>query len=95
MIELLGLLLLQRERGWTLQELTGALAAPSSSVHRELGRAEQAGIVTRDAGARSLRFTAATDDPFYEPLVALLGRSVGVERELRAALSELPCVLVA
>jgi predicted nucleotidyltransferase len=94
-IELLGLLLLQPERSWTLQELAGGLAAPSSSVHRELGRAEQAGIVTRDASARPHRFAAATDDGFYEPLAALLARSVGVEQDLRAALDGQPGVLAA
>jgi predicted nucleotidyltransferase len=94
-IELLGLLLLQPERSWTLQELTGGLAAPASSVHRELGRAEQAGIIRRDVSARPHRFAAATDDAFYDPLVALLGRSVGVEQDLRAALDGQPGVLAA
>jgi predicted nucleotidyltransferase len=94
-LELLGLLLLQPERSWTLQELARGLAAPSSSVHRELGRAERAGIVTRDASTRPHRFAAATDDAFYEPLVGLLGRSVGVEQELRAALDGQPGVLAA
>jgi predicted nucleotidyltransferase len=94
-LELLGLLLLQPERSWTLQELARGLAAPSSSVHRELGRAEQAGIVTRDASTRPHRFAAATDDAFYEPLVGLLGRSVGVEQDLRAALDGQPGVLAA
>jgi short-subunit dehydrogenase/predicted nucleotidyltransferase len=45
--------------------------------------------------ARPHRFAAATDDPFYEPLAALLGRSVGVEHELRAAFEEEPGVVVA
>jgi hypothetical protein len=51
-------------------------------VHRELGRAERAGIVARDASVRPHRFVAATDDAFYEPLVALLSRTIGVEQEL-------------
>jgi len=94
-LALLGLLLLQAERSWTLQELAESLAAPASSVHRELRRAEQAGIVTRDASSRPHRFAAATSDAFYEPLVQLLSRSVGVEHELRAALDEHPGVLAA
>ena len=83
---MLALLLLQPERSWTLQELTEALGAPQSSVHRELGRAEAAGIITREAEARPHRFRAATDDPFHEPLATLLDRSVGVEEQLRTAL---------
>jgi predicted nucleotidyltransferase len=94
-LRLLALLLLQPERSWTLQELAGSLAAPASSVHRELGRAEDAGIVNREANARPHRFAAATNDAFYEPLVLLLSRSVGVETELRVALDEHPGVLAA
>lgn len=93
-VRLLALLLLQPERSWTLQELARALDAPASSVHRELGRAEDAGIVRRDATARPHRFQAAVDDPLHEPLATLLGRSVGVEEQLRAVL-ERPDVLVA
>lgn len=84
-LRLLALLLLQPERSWTLQELTETLGAPQSSVHRELGRAEAAGIITRESEARPHRFRAATDDPFHEPLATLLDRSVGVEEQLRAA----------
>ncbi len=85
-VHLLALLLLQPERQWTLQGLVSALDAPQSSVHRELGRAEAAGIVIRDDAARPHRFSAATSDPSYEPLAQLLQRSVGVEGELEAIL---------
>jgi predicted nucleotidyltransferase len=85
-VRLLALLVLQPERSWTLQELASALGAPQSSVHRELGRAEAAGVVSREAGGRPHRFSAATDDAFYEPLAELLRRSVGVEAQLRASL---------
>jgi predicted nucleotidyltransferase len=93
-IRMLALLLLQPERNWTLQELAQALNAPVSSVHRELGRAEAAGIVRRNATARPHRSQAATDDPLYEPLASLLRRTVGVEEQLRAVL-ERPDVLAA
>jgi predicted nucleotidyltransferase len=86
-LRLLALLLLQPERAWTLQELATDLGAPQSSVHRELSRAEDAGLVVRDATGRPHRFTAATGDAMYEPLAALLRRSVGVEAELRSVLS--------
>jgi predicted nucleotidyltransferase len=93
-LHLLGLLLLQPERVWTLHELAEALGAPQSSVHRELGRAEAAGIVRRDSARRPYRFSAAEDDPFYEPLASLLGRSIGVEEQLRESLDR-PDVQVA
>ncbi len=83
---MLALLLLQPERNWTLHELVEALGSPQSSVHRELGRAEAAGIVRRDRAGRPHRFSAAVDDAFYEPLASLLRRSVGVEEQLRESL---------
>jgi predicted nucleotidyltransferase len=86
-LRLLALLLLQPERSWTLHELAEAVDAPQSSVHRELGRAEAAGIVRRNATARPHLFRAAGDDAFYEPLASLLRRSVGVELRLREALN--------
>ncbi|HEX3392091.1 MAG TPA: nucleotidyltransferase domain-containing protein [Solirubrobacteraceae bacterium] len=85
-LHLLALLLLQPERSWTLQQLAQTLGAPVSSVHRELGRAERAGIIYRDATARPHRFQAASEGPLHEPLVELLRRSVGVEEQLRTAL---------
>jgi predicted nucleotidyltransferase len=85
-LHLLALLLLQPERSWTLQELAQALDAPASSVHRELGRAQRAGIIRRSAAARPHRFQAATEDPLYEPVAELLRRSVGVEQQLRVTL---------
>lgn len=85
-VRLLALLLLQPERYWTLGDLAETLQAPQSSVHRELGRAEEAGIIDRDASRRPHRFRAATDEPLTEPLIALLQGSVGVEGQLRSAL---------
>jgi predicted nucleotidyltransferase len=85
-LRMLALLLLQPERDWTLHELADALGAPQSSVHRELSRAEEAGVIRRDATARPHRFRAAMEEPLVEPLVALLHRSVGVEEELRTVL---------
>lgn len=85
-VHLLALLLLQPERSWTLQELSDALDAPQSSVHRELSRAQDAGVIRRDDTGRPHRFSAATDDPAYAPLADLLRQSVGVEIELRTVL---------
>jgi predicted nucleotidyltransferase len=85
-MRLLALLLLQPECSWTLAQLAEAVDAPPSSVHRELGRAEAAGTVRRNAAARPHLFSAAADDAFYEPLATLLRRSVGVELQLREAL---------
>ena len=85
-MRLLTLLLLQAERTWTLKELATALGAAHSSVHRELARAEAAGLIRRDGSAKPHRFQAASEDPLYEPLATLLRASLGIEAELSAAL---------
>jgi predicted nucleotidyltransferase len=85
-MRLLASLLLQPEREWTLQALAEALSAPQSSVHRELERAEAAGIISRDATSRPHRFQAAPSDPLFEPLANLLSRTIGVEAQLRTSL---------
>ena len=85
-LRLLALLLLQPERSWTLDGLAETLGAPRSSVHRELERAERAGLVRREAASRPHNFIAATEESMFEPLSTLLQRSVGIEEELRAAL---------
>ncbi|HEX7245208.1 MAG TPA: nucleotidyltransferase domain-containing protein, partial [Solirubrobacterales bacterium] len=49
--------------------------------------AQDAGIVTRDDSARPHRLAAAQTSPIFVPLRDLLQRTVGVEDELRSALS--------
>jgi len=85
-VRLLALLLLQPERTWSLTELRERIGAPVSSVHREIDRAERAGLVRRDDSVRPHRLAALTASPLYEPLRLLLERTVGVEEELRRAL---------
>jgi predicted nucleotidyltransferase len=85
-VEMLALLLLQPDRSWTLEGLAERVRAPQSSVHRELGRAVDAGVATRDQSRRPHLFRAATDSPIYEPLKELLERTAGVRVRLARAL---------
>src|SRR3712207_88645 len=55
-LEMLGLLLLQPDASWALGDLARRLKAPQSSVHRELQRAVDAGIVVRDSSHRPHRY---------------------------------------
>lgn len=70
-------------------------SAPLGSVHRELTRAVDAGIVEKDASVRPHRFQAATASPVFEPLKKLLERTIGVEIELESQLSEVDGVELA
>jgi len=89
---MLGLLILGSKDTWTVQELARRLGATSVSIHRELHRALDAGLLVRDPIGRTYLYRAATDSPLYEPLRLLLERTVGIEAELRRALEDLPGV---
>jgi predicted nucleotidyltransferase len=93
--ELLGLVLLQSDRNWTLDQLAGLLHAPHSSVHRELTRAVDAGIIIRENRRRPFHFRAAKDSPIFAPLRDLVALTVGVEARLGQALGDLPEVRLA
>lgn len=94
-LELLGLLLLQPEREWTLDDLVQLVGAPASSVHRELGRALGAGLVYRDDRRRPHLYQAAQDSPAFQPLHDLLERTAGVPQRLADALSRVDGVRAA
>lgn len=83
---------LNDDRAWTAPELAARLDATAVSVHRELHRALDAGLLEREAVGRSFLYRGATDSPLYQPLRQLLERTVGIEPELRRALEEVPGV---
>lgn len=94
-LRILGLLLLNRERHWTAEQVEAAVGASATTVHRELRRALDAGILTRDDRARPHAYQAAVDSPAFEPLRALLVQTVGLECELSEMLREAPGVRAA
>lgn len=85
-LRVLGLIVLEPRRSWTVDQLAEASAAPRPSVHRELQRALAAGLIERDASRRPHRFRASTKSALYRPLRDLLKMTVGVEPELRRLL---------
>jgi len=77
------------EREQSLADLTARLAIPSPSVHREVERAEQAGIVRSRRVGRTRMVSADTTSPYFVPLRQLLvgpsapgGRSAQVGRNV-------------
>lgn len=89
---MLGLLILGPHETRTAPELARRLGATPVSIHRELHRALDAGLLVRDPIGRTYLYRAATDSPLYEPLRLLLERTVGIEPELRRALEDVPGV---
>jgi len=91
-MRLLGLLILGPDRTWTAPELAMRLEATPASLHRELHRALDAGVIVREPIGRTYLYRAATESPLHEPLQLLLERTIGIEAELRRALEDVPGV---
>lgn len=85
--EILADVLGDPSREESVSDLADRLGLPNGSVHREIVRAEQAGIVeTRRVG--KTRLVRANDaSPYYEPLRELLVRSFGVPKVLSEAIA--------
>jgi len=93
--EILAWLLDDPDRETSLAELSQRLRVPISSVHREIKRAEQAGlIVSRRVGQTKL-VRANRQSRFMAPLRQLLVMSFGVPDRLAWALADVPGVLSA
>jgi len=84
--EILALLLGDPDLELSLTEIAARTGAPHPSVHREIERAERAGlVVTRKVGnARLVR--ANTASPYYAGLAEVLTRAFGVPAVLAEAL---------
>lgn len=85
--ELLADILDVPDRERSLAELTVRLGVPAASVHREVERAEAAGIVRSRRVGRTRLVSADTASPYFTPLRDLLVRAFGVPARLRAALA--------
>ena len=84
--QILTIILLSPERGFTISELVAKVEASQSTVSREVQRAEMAGLVTTRGVGRSTFVVADTGSVLFEPLARLLlvsfGPSVVVGSEL-------------
>jgi predicted nucleotidyltransferase len=87
--ELLADILDEPEREQSLAELTERLGIPAASVHREVERAEAAGIVRSRRVGKTRLVSADTASPYFAPLREVLVRAFGAPARLRAALAGL------
>jgi len=84
--KILALLLGDPDLELSLTEVAARTGAPHASVHREIERAEQAGlVVTRKVGNTRL-VRANTDSPYHAGLAEVLTRAFGVPAVLAEAL---------
>jgi len=84
--ELLADILDDPEREQSLADLTKRLGIPTASVHREIERAEHAGIIGSRRVGRTRLVRANTASPYFLALRQLLVRAFGVPGRLRGAL---------
>ncbi len=84
--EILALLLEDPDLELSLTEIAQRTGAPHPSVHREILRAEQAGLVTTRKIGNTRLVRANTDSPYYAGLADVLTRAFGVPSVLAEAL---------
>ena len=79
---LLTVLLDDTERPLTSRELGERTGGSAASLHRELRRLTDAGLLEEETLGRTKRYRAARDAPAFEPLRELVRRTLGVDAEL-------------
>lgn len=87
--ELLADILDSPDREQSLTELTGRLGIPTASIHREVERAQAAGLIRSRRVGRTRLVSADTTSPYHVPLRQLLVSAFGVPARLRHALEDL------
>ena len=75
--DILAALLLNPEREYSVTDLAERFAAPPSTVHGEVKRLTEAGLLSRRQIGRSTMIRANTDNRLVEPLAELLFLSWG------------------
>ena len=84
--EILALLLGDPDLELSLTEIAERTGAPHPSVHREIERAEQAGLVTTRKVGNTRLVQADTASPYYAGLADVLTKAFGVPAILAEAL---------
>jgi len=86
--EILALLLGDADLELSLTEIAERTGAPYPSVHREIDRAEQAGLVTTRKVGNTRLVQADTSSPYYAGLADVLTKAFGVPAVIAEALRQ-------
>lgn len=82
----LGTLLLQPDKSLHVREIARLTGANAGSLHRELRKLAELGVLTRSQIGRQVNYRANTACPVYEELAGLLRKTSGMADVLRSAL---------
>lgn len=77
----------QPEKWWFMSELASFINTASSSLQRELNALVESGILRSRRDGNRLYFQAETDSPIFAPLRDLIVQTLGVNENLKEALS--------
>ncbi len=85
---ILALLLLRPDESFHLREIARRTDVSSGTLHRELGKLEEVGLVSRTSLGNQVRYQAERRCPVFGELASLLKKTGGLVDVLRDALSE-------
>jgi predicted nucleotidyltransferase len=88
-VELLALILGDPKAETSISDLSARLDIPFASVHREVERAERAGVLTSRKIGNTRLVRADTSSPYFDGLSSVLVRAFGVPAVLGRAMSGL------
>lgn len=83
----LGLLLLHPERQCHVREIARLTGTAAGTLHKELSRLAQAGILKRTGQGRQVYYAANRDCPIFEELASILRKTSGLADVLAGALA--------
>lgn len=89
----LGLLLLQPDRSYHVRELARLTGTSAGTLHKELARLTEAGVLRRESVGNQVRYSANRDCPIFEELASILRKTSGLIDVLAEALSSVESVI--
>lgn len=83
---ILALLLLRPEQSFHVREIARLAEVPAGSLHRELKRLAESGLLLREPAGNQVRYRANRDCPLFAELAGVFRKTVGLADVLREAL---------
>jgi predicted nucleotidyltransferase len=86
---ILALLLLRPEQSFHVREIARLAEVPAGSLHRELKRLAESGLLLREPAGNQVRYRANRDCPIFTELAGVFRKTEGLADVLRKALAPL------
>lgn len=89
----LGLLLLNPEQSYHVREIARLTNTAAGTLHKELARLAEAGLLVRNKMGNQVRYSANRDCPVFEELASILRKTSGLVDVLAEALSPVESIV--